>query len=379
MKRTLGDPVIKFFISVVGIVLISIVLKELQHIFIPFVVAYFLYFIFEPLNKFLAKWKFPSTLSMVIDIFIVITIVWGLSRILIDAFGKFGQELPQYEIKLNNIISTTAASFGITDSMLTNFNLSEILQTLDYGGLASGFFSSTISIFSSVFFVLFFFIFISSGHNKIYDVIKTRYVAKNTKASLKKMKKKNIQLGTEDRAEISRDNIEKIQQDRTVKIEKTFKDIIEQVQRYIATKFLISLTTGVLVGFTLWLFDVRFFVLWGFLTLILNFIPNIGSVLAVILPTLMVLVQFESFGYALLVASIIAVIQNVIGNIIEPKIFGDRLGLNPIVILMSLLIWGYIWGVIGMILSVPLTAIIKLVISNSNSKNLKFMSELMSN
>ena len=212
MKRTLGDPVIKFFISVVGIVLISIVLKELQHIFIPFVVAYFLYFIFEPLNKFLAKWKFPSTLSMVIDIFIVITIVWGLSRILIDAFGKFGQELPQYEIKLNNIISTTAASFGITDSMLTNFNLSEILQTLDYGGLASGFFSSTISIFSSVFFVLFFFIFISSGHNKIYDVIKTRYVAKNTKASLKKMKKKNIQLGTEDRAEISRDNIEKIQQ-----------------------------------------------------------------------------------------------------------------------------------------------------------------------
>lgn len=379
MKRTLGDPVIKFFISVVGIVLISIVLKELQHIFIPFVVAYFLYFIFEPLNKFLAKWKFPSTLSMVIDIFIVITIVWGLSRILIDAFGKFGQELPQYEIKLNNIISTTAASFGITDSMLTNFNLSEILQTLDYGGLASGFFSSTISIFSSVFFVLFFFIFISSGHNKIYDVIKTRYVAKNTKASLKKMKKKNIQLGTEDRAEISRDNIEKIQQERTVKIEKTFKDIIEQVQRYIATKFLISLTTGVLVGFTLWLFDVRFFVLWGFLTLILNFIPNIGSVLAVILPTLMVLVQFESFGYALLVASIIAVIQNVIGNIIEPKIFGDRLGLNPIVILMSLLIWGYIWGVIGMILSVPLTAIIKLVISNSNSKNLKFMSELMSN
>ena len=379
MKRTLGDPVIKFFISVVGIVLISIVLKELQHIFIPFVVAYFLYFIFEPLNKFLAKWKFPSTLSMVIDIFIVITIVWGLSRILIDAFGKFGQELPQYEIKLNNIISTTAASFGITDSMLTNFNLSEILQTLDYGGLASGFFSSTISIFSSVFFVLFFFIFISSGHNKIYDVIKTRYVAKNTKASLKKMKKKNIQLGTEDRAEISRDNIEKIQQERTVKIEKTFKDIIEQVQRYIATKFLISLTTGVLVGFTLWLFDVRFFVLWGFLTLILNFIPNIGSVLAVILPTLMVLVQFESFGYALLVASIIAVIQNVIGNIIEPKIFGDRLGLNPIVILMSLLIWGYIWGVIGMILSVPLTAIIQLVISNSNSKNLKFMSELMSN
>ena len=112
---------------------------------------------------------------------------------------------------------------------------------------------------------------------------------------------------------------------------------------------------------------------------ILNFIPNIGSVIAVVLPTLMALVQYESFGYAILVMIVIAVIQNIIGNILEPKIFGDRLGLNPIVILISLLVWGYIWGIVGMILSVPLTAIIKLVISNSNSKNLKFLSELMSN
>ncbi len=375
MKRVLGDPIMNFFISVIGIVLISIVFKELQHIFIPFVIAYFLYFIFEPLNKILAKRKFPSALLILTDIIIVVSLVWGLSRILIDAFSKFGNQLPEYELKLNNIISETISSFGISDPMLTNFKISEILQTLDYGGLASGFFSSTISIFSSVFFVLFFFIFISSGHAKVYEVIKKRYVEKNIKASLKKINKESKH------GDLSNDeeDIAKIKNDRAEKVEKTFKDIIEQVQKYIATKFLISLSTGIIVGFTLWLFDVRFFVLWAFLTLILNFIPNIGSVIAVILPTLMALVQYESFGYALLVGVVVVIIQNVIGNILEPKIFGDRLGLNPIVILISLLIWGYIWGIIGMILSVPLTAIIKLVISNSNSKNLRFMSDLMSN
>lgn len=377
MKRVLGDPVEKFFISVIGIVLISIVLKELQHIFIPFVIAYFLFFIFEPLNSFLEKKKFPSFILTLLDIIIVVSIVWGFSRIIIDAFSQFGNELPIFESKLNNIISSSAVTLGITDPMLTEFKLTEVLQTLDYGGLASGFFSSTISIFSSVFFVLFFFIFISSGHGKIYEAIKRRYVEKNIKASVKGLKKNSI--AEEGELKTNDINIEEVKNDRSVKIEKTFKDIIEQVQRYIVTKFLISLTTGVFVGFTLWLFDVRFFVLWGFITFILNFIPNIGSVIAVVLPTLMALVQYESFGYAILVMIVIAVIQNIIGNILEPKIFGDRLGLNPIVILISLLVWGYIWGIVGMILSIPLTAIIKLVISNSNSKNLRFLSELMSN
>ena len=91
------------------------------------------------------------------------------------------------------------------------------------------------------------------------------------------------------------------------------------------------------------------------------------------------LVQYESFGYAAVVAAVIIVTQNIIGNIIEPKIFGDRLGLNPLVILLSLLVWGYIWGIVGMFLAVPLTAIAKITMSNSSSKNLRFITNLMSN
>jgi predicted PurR-regulated permease PerM len=168
-----------------------------------------------------------------------------------------------------------------------------------------------------------------------------------------------------------------IQREET--LQKTFRHITEQVQKYIITKFLISLSVGLVMGFTLWLFDVDFFIIWASFAVILNFIPNIGSVISVVLPTLITLVQYESFGYAFLVAAILIITQNIIGNIIEPKIFGDRLGLNPLVILLSLLLWGYLWGIVGMFLAVPLTAVIKIIISNSRSKNMRFITNLMSN
>jgi len=94
---------------------------------------------------------------------------------------------------------------------------------------------------------------------------------------------------------------------------------------------------------------------------------------------LMSIIQYGSFSRALIIAAVLIVVQNIIGNILEPKIYGNRLGLNPLVILISLLMWGYLWGIVGMFLSVPLTAVLKIIISNSNSKNMRFISNLMSN
>ena len=91
----------------------------------------------------------------------------------------------------------------------------------------------------------------------------------------------------------------------------------------------------------------------------------------------MVLIQYESVGYTFVVGGILTIVQNLIGNIIEPKIMGDKLGLNPLIILLSLLVWGYVWGIAGMFLSVPLTAVVKIIISNSTSHNLQFLSDLM--
>lgn len=377
MKKIFDDPAIKFFVSIIGLVVIFVVLRELHHIFIPFVISYFLFFIFQPLNNFLTKKKIPSVLTIFVNLFIMILIIWGISRIVIESFSRFADQINVYEQKLNSIVSNTAISIGIEDPFFTEFSLIGIIDDLDYGGIVGSFFTSTLTIFSTTFFVLFFFIFISIGHKNLYEVVKGRFVDRKVKGSLKKIKKQIKKHEVE--INESTDTLEDLKINRGTQIEKTFKDITSQVQRYIATKFLLSLLTGVLAGFILWLFGVDFFIVWGVFAFLLNFIPNIGSAIAVILPAVMTLVQYESLGYALLVTAILTVIQTIIGNGLEPKILGDRLGLNPLVILLSLLLWGYIWGIVGMFLSVPLTAVAKIIMSNSHSENLNFISDLMGN
>lgn len=378
LKKNLSDPVIKFFVSVLGLFFIFFVMKELKHIFVPFVIAYLLFIFFEPLNSYLIKKKIPSAAVIAIDILITVSILYGVSRGLIDSALQFSAQLPQFEIKLNKIISETARSFGFSDYHLTNFNIKRALKNFDYSIFVGDLFSSTLSVLTTTFLILFFFIFISSGHDKIVAAVRARFVEKEIKFSLKKLKKgkKNISGLSEVPSE---ESIQRMTIQREVKLKKTVSDITEQVQKYVITKFLISLSMGVIMGVVLGLFGVEFFIIWAALAVVLNFIPNIGSVVSITFPVLMALIQFGSFSYALIIAAIIIVIQNVIGNIIEPKIMGDRLGLNPIVILLSLLLWGYLWGIVGMFLSVPLTAIIKIIISNSSSRNMRFITNLMSN
>lgn len=366
MKSTAGEPVTKFFISVIGLVVILLVLKEFQFIFIPLAIAYFLYFVFEPVNDLLVKYHIPKAAAVIIDLIIMIGLLYGISHVFISSFERMGTEFPAYINKINQLVKNAAVSMDIKEPSILNFDLQTWLSKIDYTSIAGGVFSSTVSFFSTAFLVLFFFIFVSSGHSQILEAVRIRYVEKNI-------------YNTLDSDETSEETIEKIKNERGEKIEKTFKDITGQVQRYITTKFLINLMSGIVFTAILLLFGVDYAIVWGGFSFMFNFIPNIGSIFSVVFPTLMSLIQYGSFGYTGVILVTLIVVQNLIGNIIEPKIFGDRLGLNPLVILISLLLWGYLWGIVGMFMSVPLTAIIKISISESHSKNLRFLCRLMSN
>ena len=119
------------------------------------------------------------------------------------------------------------------------------------------------------------------------------------------------------------------------------------MNNYIATKTLISLLTGFLIWLGLWLLGVEFAVLWGFLAFLLNFIPNIGSPLAAIPPLLLSLLNGDPMHTGLIVALYLAV-NTVIGNIIEPRMMGRRLGLSPAVVILSLFFWNWVLGPVGM-------------------------------
>ncbi len=351
MNKYTADPTIKFFVSVIGTIALLFTLRELQSIFLPFVIAYFLFFLFTPLNNFLSKKKFPIGASVLINITILILAITLLGQFIVASFSQFGEEIPYYTVKLNNIVINFAIDSGIKNPALLKFDINKYLAKLDYSVFASGVFSSTIDFFSNIFLILFFFIFINSGHDKIINALKNRF-----EPNINGDNDKNDSL-----------------------IYDTVKNITDQVQKYISTKALISLLTSAIVSVVLWIFGVDFIIVWAAFTFFLNFIPNIGSIVAVVLPTTMCLIQYESIGFALFLLIILIVFQNLIGNILEPKIFGNKLGLNPIVILLSLLLWGYIWGIGGMILSVPITAIIKIIFERSASKNLHFISGIMSN
>jgi len=139
---------------------------------------------------------------------------------------------------------------------------------------------------------------------------------------------------------------------------------LKSFNRYVALKTLISMITGLLVGTMLWIKGVNFYVLWGLVAFLFNFIPNVGSIVAAIPGVLMTLLQFGYTDASLIMAGYIAINVS-IGNIIEPNVMGQGLGLSPLVVFLSLIFWGWLLGPVGMILSVPLTMFIKIMMESS--------------
>ncbi len=158
----------------------------------------------------------------------------------------------------------------------------------------------------------------------------------------------------------------------------TYSLITEKIQHYFSVKFFLGLGLALATGIVLWLFDVHFIIVWIVVTFLFYFIPTIGPFIAVLFPVIIALIQYQSLGYALFLLLSLVALQTVVGNIVEPKVLGDRLNINPLVILLSLFIWGYIWGIIGMLLAVPIISTFKIILSLSESPNLKFIDELMS-
>ncbi|HPX27201.1 MAG TPA: AI-2E family transporter, partial [Treponemataceae bacterium] len=144
-----------------------------------------------------------------------------------------------------------------------------------------------------------------------------------------------------------------------------FTDVVAQIARYISVKFYISLLTGILVYLGTLLIGLDFPVIWGFIAFVLNFIPTFGSIISGILTSVFALVQFwpEPAPVILTVLLMIGV-NMILGNIVEPKIQGRNLGLSPFVIIVSLSVWGWIWGFAGMVLAVPIMVVIKIICEN---------------
>lgn len=140
-----------------------------------------------------------------------------------------------------------------------------------------------------------------------------------------------------------------------------WEKVNQQIRRYVITKLITSVTTGILVGISLAILGIDFPVMFGLLTIILNFIPTLGSIGATLLPIPLALMEFTEAWRILLVIAIPGTIQMTIGTFLEPRMLGKSVGLHPIAVLASLIFWSMLWGVAGAFLAVPITAIVKII------------------
>jgi len=143
----------------------------------------------------------------------------------------------------------------------------------------------------------------------------------------------------------------------------TFEQVKNSVVTYMKVKFFISFLTGLGYWLICVLFGIEFALFWGFLAFILNFIPTFGSIVATIPPLLLGLIEFDSMSSLGALFVSLFTVQIVMGNIVEPRLMGEKLSLNTITVLLGLLFWGYLWGITGMILSMPLLVLMKVILS----------------
>lgn len=310
----------------IGIVTILIFTKQLL---IPFVLALLVWFLIRGIKKnglekvgFIHKY-FPHWLQTSISALIIFGIVGAMVKMLVVNIELLSESLPVYEKNIKQIQELLNSNYKIDIGGM----MSEFLGDFDFSGILASVFSSLTEIFGSAFTIALYTMFLL-----MEDVM----FPKKLKALYKSQ--------------------EKYENANTILLK-----IEHSIGSYLYLKTIISLGTGFLSFIALWAIGVEAPVFWAFLIFLLNYIPTIGSLIATSFPSLFTLLQFGEWGPFFLVLGIVGAIQLVIGNIVEPKAMGNTLNISSLVVILALSAWGLVWGITGMILSVPITVIIVIV------------------
>ena len=317
----------KLFVSLmafISAVILCLVLHVASNMFIPLVIAWFILQILRPVIKIGKTLRLNAWLNITL-VFAILTIagIIGFKFVAVQVV-EFGLVYDAYSDKLIEWFINLLNTLSIPPEAVKNFNWLGLLQDN-----ARNISELVIALSSKFVLTLVFLMFMLLEAPFLDEKIKKAFGH----------------------------NAERVQ--------KILSTISEQVSRYLGTLALISIVTGIFAWIILTVLDVRLAAGWGVLTVLLNFIPTVGSIIATIPPVVMAIIQFSpSFFTPVLVLVSLTAIQLTIGNIITPKVMGDRLGVSPVIILLSLLLWGMIWGIPGALLSTPIVSIIKIVCEN---------------
>ena len=324
-------------LAFIAIVLFLFILKVCADFILPIVIAFFIFVLVSPLLSRMDKLRIPRFLSMIIVmlfvlvVFVLFVYVFFLMvNMLIQADG-----IPAYVSRIQSFdryVSGMIAPYFDVDDM-ASFSILRYLNIDWYGIMMASLTSISgkfISILSDALLVYVYLLFIIMERQTIFPKLLEAFPRGKAQRAGQMVSRMN-----------------------------------RQMSKYLLIKVVISVATGILFYFASVLTGLDFALVWGVLAAILNFIPTIGSIVSTAGTIIMAIIQFSpDWGYVSYVSLLMVSIEMVLGNIIDPRLQGVQLNISPFVILISLAIWGYIWGIAGMFLSVPLTSIIQIISAN---------------
>lgn len=326
-NRRVIAPVVasSFALGFIVVCLVVYLLHISAAIMIPFVIALCLWYLINAIARGLSRFKIggfslPRFWCFFFAIAALAAATWFVLTLINHNIRLVMEAVPGYQQNLRAALAEVLTFLHLEQDALTAelqqyINLTGIVTTLaaTFTGLAG----KTLVVMFYTGFLLYeqrFF------NQKIVNMIENKTTEKNVRAILKRI------------------------------------DI--NIQRYIGVKVFISALTGVLTYLVLLFFKVDFNQFWGLMAFVLNFIPYIGSLLSIALPSIIALIQFNDLTTFFVIAGILGVIQISLGSIIDPRMLGDSLNISPIMIIFSLAAWGMIWGIPGMFLSIPILAMV---------------------
>ena len=320
-------------LNIILLFLILYILKTGQAIFLPFVVALFFWLLIYILSSayseiFVDKLKLPlwtrhfsRFLSIITIAGIVYFIGIGIETNINDVYQAFGS----YQKNMNAVFDKIQSMFGIEHKI----TFATIANDIDIPQAINSVVQGFASFLSQSLMVLVYLLFILLEEKSFSKKIPQIFSSKKKENDMKKM----------------------------------FDKIYSKIEVYMTVKLFTSFLTGLLGYIVMRFVHLDFAMFWAILMFLFNFVPTVGSIISSVFPIMLALLQFNGDLVSFSIVSIgIITIQLLIGNIVDPKIMGKRLNLSPLVLILSLVIWGSIWGVVGMFLCVPIMIIITIVL-----------------
>ncbi len=331
MAEQVSPRIVAFASSIIVVALTVLLLIEGRDLLIPIAVAIMIWYLLNALMRGfhalpLGTVHLPYWVSLLLAI---ITVLIGLSLIATlvgDNIAEVVAAAPTYQANVEALVAKGSKLVGFEQPP----DIAGVFEQIDLRTAASRFASAAASFAGNFGIVLIYVLFL---------LIEQRGFNKKMRAL----------FPDSDRRDEMRNLLHRMQ---------------EQIQTYVAIKTLTSVTTGVISYIILLIVGVDFAAFWGFIIFLLNYIPTVGSLLATLFPALLALIQFPTLVPFFIVLGGIGMVQVIIGNVVEPRLTGSSLNISPLVVILSLALWGSIWGIAGMFLCVPLTVIIMIILSH---------------